>query len=309
MTSTVHKVKEELAHHRSSRRCCKLAELSAVLHMDGTYTIRGSMGHCLVTESSSASTARKISTLIHSLFTIETSVVRVSRSTPRRGNVYRLEMPDQPGFHQVLNELGVLNSSLAPEPAMPKRLTRNECCVAAALRGAFLGGGYVSEPYGPAELEVSFSSREACFEFHELCRRRSIEPGVRARRNQWVLYMKKRGNISAFLAVVGANAAHLQWESQTIINATKNTVNRLVNCDTANAKRLAEASTRQRSVIERLREMGLLSRVDDALAELALARVDNPQASIAELGKMLHPPVTKAVVQSRMRRLEAMLPD
>lgn len=309
MAKTVHEVKEELAHHQASRRCCRLAELSALLHIDGTYAIRGHQGHCLATESAGPNTARKIYTLMHSLFEVETSVVKVTKSTPRRGNVFRVEIPDQPGFHQVLNELGVLDSSLSPEPVMPKRLTRNECCVASALRGAFLGGGYVSEPFGPADLEISFTTKEAGLGFEQLFRRRSLEPGSRERRNHWVLYLKKRQDISSFLAVIGAHSAHLGWESQTIINETKNTVNRLVNCDAANAKRLAEASLRQREVIEQIRSSGLMAGADPILVELANARLDYPQASLSELGRLLNPAVSKPVVQGRLRRLEAMLFD
>jgi DNA-binding protein WhiA len=309
MTRTVHKVKEELARHQASRRCCRLAELSALLHMDGTYTIRGHRGHFLVTESAGPNTARKIYTLMHSLFEVQTSVVKVSKSTPRRSNVYRVEIPDQTGFHQILNELGVLDSSLTPEPVMPKRLTRNECCVAAALRGAFLGGGYVSEPFGPADLEISFTSREASLGFEELFRRRSFGPGLRQRRYLWVLFLKRRQEISSFLAVTGAHSAHLAWESQTIINATKNSVNRLVNCDAANARRLAEASLRQRELIQKLRTAGVLANADQALLELANARLEYPQASLSELGRLMVPVVSKAVVQGRMKRLEAMLPE
>jgi cell division protein WhiA len=307
MTNSVHEVKEELAHHQPSRRCCKLAELSALLHMDGTYAIRGHRGHYFITESSGPNTARKIYTLMHSLFEVETSLVKVSKNTPRRGNVFRVEVPDQPGFHQILNELGVLDSSLSPEPVMPKRIIRNECCVASALRGAFLGGGYVSGPFGPSDLEISFSAREACLSFQDLFHRRSLQPGVRERRDHWVLYLKRRQEISSFLAITGAHSAHLAWESQTIINATKNAVNRLVNCDSANAKRLAEASLRQRELVEKLRRQGLLRDADPILVELADARLQYPQASLAELGRLLNPAVSKAVVQGRLRRLEAML--
>lgn len=306
--SNVQKVKDELARIQPSRRCCKVAELSALLHTDGTFTIRGSEGHLFATESSSPGTARKIYSLVLSIFAVETSVLKVTRSTPRRANVYRLEIPEQPGFHQVLNELGVLDSSLSPEPTLPSRIIRNECCVSAALRGAFLGGGYISEPYGPADLEITFSLRSACFTFEELMRRRELQPRKRERRGHWVLYLKRRGDISSFLAVTGAHEAHLSWESQAIINATRNNVNRLVNCDTANAGRLAQASSRQRGVLRKLDDMGALDRVDVKLKELALARLANPQASLAELGRMLDPPVSKSVVQGRMASLEALLP-
>jgi cell division protein WhiA len=305
MPSGVHEVKEELSRVKSPRRCCQVAELSALLHMDGTYTIR-SGGHMLITESAGVYTARKIYTLIHTLFDIETPLVKVTRSTPRRGSVYRLEIHDQPGFHQVLNELGVLDSSLSPESVVPRRITRNDCCVSAAMRGAFLGGGFVSEPLRPADLEISFSSHEAALAFQELFSRKGFEPGLRERRGQWVLYLKQRQQVSSFLAVSGAHAAHLARESRTIINATRNSVNRQVNCDSANAKRLADASLRQREAVGRLRSSGLLDEQPDALRELAEARTAHPQASLAELGRILEPPVSKAVVQGRMRRLESL---
>lgn len=304
--SSTHTVKEELGRVKTSRHCCQVAELSSLLHMDGTYAIR-SEGHMLVTESSGVYTARKIYTLIHALFTIDTPVVKVTRSTPRRGTVYRLEIHDQPGFHQVLNELGVLDSRLSPEETVPRRITRSECCAAAALRGAFLGGGYVSEPLGPSELEISFSGREAAASFRELFERRSLSPGLRQRRGQWVLYLKRRQQISDFLAVVGAHGAHLDWESRTIMNTTRNSVNRLVNCDSANARRLAEASLRQREALLDLRALGLLDGAGGPLREIAELRLEHPQASLAELGAMVEPPVSKAVVQGRMRKLESLL--
>lgn len=308
MTSSVHKVKEELGRIRPSRHCCQIAELSTLLHMDGTYAIRGSGGHMLVTESTGVYTARKIYTLLHALFQLETPVVKVIRNSPRRGTAYRLEIPDQPGFHQILHELGVLDSSLSLESVVPRRITRNNCCASAALRGAFLGGGYVSEPYGQADLEIAFSSHEAAISFNELFKRRGFEAGIRERRGQWVLYLKARQQISDFLAVTGAHGAHLEWESRTILNTTRNEVNRLVNCDAANARRLAEASLRQREIVSRLRGLGILAEAPGALQELAAARLEFPQASLAELGRMMEPPVSKAVVQGRMRRLESLLP-
>ena len=308
MTGAIQNVREELGHHRASRRCCRLAELSALAHLDGSYTIRGRKGHLLITESGSPITARKIHKLSHELFTVETSVVTMSRSTPRRGNVYRLEIPEQPGFFQVLNELGLLDSSLYPERVLPGRLTKKECCVASSLSGAFLGGGYVSGPRGAADLEITFSSLETCHCFKQLMNRKGLEPEARERRGHWVLYMKRRQSISSFLAIIGAHSAHLQWESQSIINATKNSVNRQVNCDTSNARRLAEASLRQRELVEELEKLGILATADPLLREMAEARIRYPQASLAELGTLLHPPVSKGTAQGRMRKLEAMLP-
>lgn len=284
-----------------------MAELSALLHMDGTYTIRSGSRHLLVTDSSSVNTVKKTYTLIHSLFNVETPLIRVRTRSPRHQNIYRLEIADQPGFFQMLNEIGVLDSSLSPEPTIPARLTRKGCCCSSSLRGAFLGGGYVSEPYGPADLEIACSTAEFARTLMVLMSSKSIEAGMRMRRGQYVVYLKKRQEISYLLAVIGAHNEHLEWESQTIINTTKNQVNRVVNCDAANAKRLAEASIRQREAIAELEQRGLLDDADVGLSEIARARLEHPNASLAELGRMIDPSISKSSVQSRLRRLERML--
>jgi len=307
MTSASHRVKEELSHVRSPRRCCQLAELSALLHMDGTYRISGG-GHSLATESAGVGTARKVYTLIHALFDVETPLVQVERNTPRKGKVYRVEVNDQPGFHQMMNELGVLDSSLTPELAVPRRFLKNDCCAAAALRGAFLGGGYIGEPYRPADFEICVASGDTAESFAQLFRRKSIDVGLRRRRGQWVLYLKSRTRIAEFLAITGAHHAYLEWESHAILNSTKSSVNRLVNCDSANARRLAESSLKQREMISKLRSAGLVARMEPPLAQLVEARTSYPQASLAELGQMMSPSVSKAVVQARMRRLASMVP-
>ena len=77
-----------------------------------------------------------------------------------------------------------------------------------------------------------------------------------------------------------------------------------MNCDAANARRLVEASIRQRNVVARLDELGLLYTMDERLVGAALLRRENPQSSLSELGAMQDPPVSKAVMQSRMRRLQ-----
>lgn len=304
MSSSVQQVKEELIHVSAKRRCCKLAELCAIAHVDGSYVIRGKEGPLLLTESPSAGTVRKVYTLLHSLFDLDTTFVRVTKDSPRRSNIFRLEVYDQPGFLQTMNEIGILDDSLLPLDSIPLRITRKRCCSAAAIRGAFLGGGYISEPYGKAELEISFPGRGTCLSVVDLLDRHGITAGIRERRGHNVLYLKRREDIASFLAVTGAHSAHLDWVSRSIINLTRSDVNRQVNCDAANANRLAKAAGRQREAALCLVEQGLLDRKDHELEELALARIANPGASLRELGELLDPPVTKAVVQNRMKKLE-----
>ncbi|MBN2168124.1 MAG: DNA-binding protein WhiA [Actinobacteria bacterium] len=306
MNNADERVRNELAHFQASKQCCRIAELSALLHLDGVYKISGTSGHSFVTESPGANTAKKVYTLVRLLFDLDMDLCKVERSSPRRESVYTVEIRDQDGFYQMLNEAGILDANLNPMKVIPSRLVRNGCCVCAALRGAFLGGGYLSEPYGQANFEITFSSEELAVQFRELLLKKGLKAGLRDRRGSWVLYLKKRQDIIEILALIGAHGMCLQWESQSIINNTKNRVNRVVNCDSANAGRLAKASLRQREIINRLQSNGTLSRVDPELAELAEVRLRNPQASYGEMGKMLSPPVGKSVVQSRMKKIESM---
>lgn len=306
MTSVPKRARGELIHAMPGRKCCQVAELSALLHLDGTYRISGQSGHSFTVECPGANTAKKIFTLIRSNFDVEMDLFKIERHSPRRESVYRLEIKEQDGFFQMLNEIGVLDSNLNPVKTIPARIIHNRCCVGAALRGAFLGGGFLGEPFGRADFEITFSSEELSRQFLELLKRKEIDAGLRNRRCQWVLYLKRRQDITGVLAIMGSHGTCLEWESQTIMNSVKNNVNRLVNCDSANADRLARASLRQREIINKLKSNGKLNSLDPELVELAEVRLANPQASYSELGKMLSPPVQKSVVQSRMRRIESL---
>ncbi len=302
MSSASFRVKEEISRINSPRKCCRISELSALLHMDGSYMYRSS-GRALITESNEVFTARKIHYLMRSLFNLSDTPVVVERESPKRRKVYVLEFSEQAGFFQALNELGILDVKLSPEPCIPERIVKRDCCVSAALRGAFLGAGYLSEPYKPADLEITFSSEYAADLFSGLFKRKGIKPGKRYRNGRWVLYLKSRSSISAYLAIIGAHRAHLEYESQIIMNSTRNAVNRRVNCDSANAKRIAVSSLKQRELIMRLKNAGEFPNLEPILVELAEARLENPQASLAELGKMMRPPITKSAVQRRMRKI------
>ncbi|MBN1288667.1 MAG: DNA-binding protein WhiA [Actinobacteria bacterium] len=306
MNNADERVRNELAHYQASKQCCRIAELSALMHLDGVYKISGTSGHSFITESPGANTAKKVYTLVRTLFDLDMDLCRVERSSPRRESVYTVEIRDQNGFYQMLNEAGILDSNLNPMKAIPSRLVKSGCCVSAALRGAFLGGGYLSEPYGQSNLEITFTSGELAVQFRELLLRKGLKAGLRSRRGAWVLYLKKRQDITETLALIGAHGICLQWESQSVINSTKNRVNRVVNCDSANAGRLAKASLRQRELINRLKSKGVLSILEPELAELAEVRLRNPQASYGEIGKLLSPPVGKSVVQGRMKKIESM---
>ena len=137
-------VKDELARVIPSRRCCRLAELSALFHLEGALHLTGPHRLSLHTESENAAVARKMFSYLKEIFSVSPEL-RIEKVPRLRGhNCYCLYLEDGERSTQILNELGLLDDSLRPVLGVPSRITRHRCCGTAYLRGAFLGGGYVS---------------------------------------------------------------------------------------------------------------------------------------------------------------------
>ncbi len=82
-----------------------------------------------------------------------------------------------------------------------------------------------------------------------------------------------------------------------------------MNCETANINKTVSAARKQIEDIEYLsREIGLPN-LPESLQEIACARLDEPEATLKELGEMLHPPVGKSGVNHRLRKLSQMAQD
>lgn len=83
----------------------------------------------------------------------------------------------------------------------------------------------------------------------------------------------------------------------------RNSVNRRVNCETANIGKTVNASTRQAEDILLLQEKYGFENLPDSLKEMAEIRLTYPDAPLRELGEYLDPPVGKSGVNHRLRKL------
>ena len=86
----------------------------------------------------------------------------------------------------------------------------------------------------------------------------------------------------------------------------RNTVNRRVNCETANLTKVVDASMEQVAAIRKLQKRGQLKDLPPKLRETAKLRLDNPEATLQELAAMQDPPVSKSAMNHRMRKLVAL---
>lgn len=296
-------VKDELARLVPSQRCCRLAELSAVFHLDGVLHLRGPHRLALHTESESAAVARKCFSYLKELFGVSPQL-RVERAPRLRGhNCYTLYLGEEDHAAQILNELGLIDQRMRPVLGIPSRLVRRRCCGAAYLRGCFLGGGYVSRPEGPAHLEIAVQHAEMAEDIRSLLESYSIHAQTAGRKRHFVVYSKSRGDQADFLALVGAHNAVLRLQGDAVLREIRESVNRRVNSDTANLERAVDAAQRQLRDIRLVEDRLGLDGLPASLREVAELRLRFPEASLTELGGLMDPPASKSAVYHRILRL------
>jgi hypothetical protein len=124
------------------------------------------------------------------------------------------------------------------------------------------------------------------------------------RKNWYVVYLKESEQIAGFLNIIGAHSALFNFENARIYKDMRNNVNRLVNCETANLNKPVNAAVRQMENIELISETIGLDNIPESLREAAELRLEYPDASLIELGKLMQSPLGKSGVNHRMRKLE-----
>ncbi len=180
-------------------------------------------------------------------------------------------------------------------------------CPEALIRGAFLLRGYVSEIDRPVQWEIAAPETRFGDLVGEAMAQLGVQPHLSERRGLPVLYLKDREHVGYVLGRMGAHQSVLAMESQSVVRSMKNQVNRLVNSETANMKRIVDAALKDGQAIAELRASGRLAKLSPELRELAELRVSHPDWSFEELGRHLHPPVSKSAVNHRLRKLRQWL--
>ncbi len=203
----------------------------------------------------------------------------------------------------MLNEAGVLDSSLAPSDEPPRRVVARSCCRASYLRGALLAGGSVSGPRR-AHLELRAATAEGARFLASLALAEGIPLAVIERRGHAAAYAKGGETIADLLGFVGAHDAALAMGESAVVAATRARANRLANADHANLVRTSRAAQVELDAIRRFTRRGGLERLPSELREVAELRLRHPSLSLRELALRCRPPATKASVHRRLKRLE-----
>lgn len=181
-------------------------------------------------------------------------------------------------------------------------LLERECCRSAFLGGVFLSCGSVSDPVRSYHLEFETPYYNLSGDLYALLADFGLSPKMARRKSGRVLYFKESEQIEDLLSVMGTAGAAFALMDAKIVKDIRNNVNRLTNCETANIGKTVEASGAQLAGIRRIMERGL-GTLPESLRKVAELRLQNPDLSLTEIGRLLEPPLTKSGVSHRLRKI------
>ena len=289
--------KAEVCRILPNRDCCALAECFGILLYCNSFTADNIK---IITES------REFALILPKLFKKAFNLnfdIFPSMASPGK-LVFQIWEEEKIGH--IMDAFGFsAEDTLALHVNYP--LVEEECCKAAFLRGAFLAGGSVTDPEKGYHMEFSTTHQSVARETNLLVREAMhFDPKPATRGGGQVLYLKQSEQISELLALLGAGVASMGIMEARLEKELNNKVNRRCNCDDANTSKVVEAAQEQLAAIRVLREAQLLDNLPEKMKQAALARENNPSASLSELAAMMEPAITKPAMNNRMKKLVQM---
>lgn len=299
-------VKDELARLKTEKNCCRLAELSAIIRVGGNLKLLGSSKLGIEISTASPATTRLIFSTLKNDMNIRAILQSKENKIMRKGKLHIINADDAMVPLLRLGIVTLREGMINIEPGIPKHILDAECCKRAYIRGAFLGGGSISDPEKGYHLEIVTHSDVFAVELCSLLEEYDIMAKIVERKGCFVVYVKEGDQIVDVMNVMGAHKSIFEYENVRIIKSMRNSVNRIVNCETANMSKTIEAALKQVSDIELIAEKTGLDSLDENVRELAELRLENQHATLSELGRMLSKPLGKSGVNHRMKKIQAL---
>lgn len=289
--------KAEICRNIPSRQCCAQAECFGILLYCNSF---GSDGVRIITESREF--AQILPKLFRKAFGISFDVIPQESS----GGKMVFLITDKEKMACIMNSYGFdPQSTLSLHVNLA--VVEEDCCKAAFLRGAYLAGGSVTDPEKGYHMELATTHQSVARETYALIQEiLPFPPKIAKRAGTQVLYVKQSEQISDCLTFLGAPVAAMGIMEARLEKELNNKVNRRCNCDEANTSKVVEAAQEQLAAIRRLREQGRMEQLPAKLAQAAVAREENPSASLTELAAMMEPPITKPAMNHRLKKLVEM---
>lgn len=296
-------VKMELSKHTSNARHCQIAELSAMLFVIGSMC-KEDEKYNLELHTENEVVAKKCAYLVKKIFGEEPSIVH---NTSRKAILYKVVIEDEIFIDKIL-----LTTKVSLEESnrcIDKMVLQKSCCKRAFLRGVFLSSGSISDPEKTYHFEVVCDDMNTAKVIRDVFVEFDIDAKIVLRKKYFVVYVKEGAMIVDALNIMEAHGSLMNMENVRIVKDMRNTINRRVNCETANLNKTVSAAVKQIEDINYIDSIKGLSSLSSNLKEMAYLRLEEPDASLKELGEMLNPPVSRSGVNHRLRKLSEISKD
>ena len=294
--------KKELTQLETDDHCLK-AEVSALIRMNGTLSFTNRQ-LSLDVQTENAAIARRLYTIIKKLYPYNVELLVRKKMRLKKNNVYICRVRE--GARELLADLDILSEDFQLNHSTSSTLLSNRDQKRAYLRGAFLAGGSVNNPETSAyHLEIYSLYKEHGEALSDLMNKFNLNAKTIERKKGFVTYLKEAEKISDFLGIVGAVQAMLKFEDVRILRDMRNSVNRIVNCETANLNKTIGAAIRQVENIRFIENTIGLDQLPEKLREIARLRVEYQDVTLKELGEMVSTgTVSKSGVNHRLRKID-----
>ena len=277
-------IKENISKISNACKLCDRAELSAICML-----CTNSWGGKIFTVTENEAVAERIKTLFMSVF--------------KKDIYYKNKNGSFRFYYDTDFFTGTVSETLMLFGGNSKELLKKECCRAAYVRGAFLGGGSVSDPNSRYHMEFDARYEAYAEQLRAILEECGITAKVTCRKGRYIVYVKGYEQIAGVLGIIGDVTAAMDFYNITVEKYLRNNANRRTNCEVANIDKIAKAAAAQIMAIKKLEKSGELERLPKPLREMARLRVENPLDSLSELGEKTNPPIGKSGVNHRLKRL------
>jgi len=255
-------------------------------------------------QTENAAIARRIYTLLKKQYEISVELLVRKKMRLKKNNVYIVRLIER--AKDILEDLDILDEGFTFYRSISENLVKKKCCKRSYIRGAFLAGGSVNNPETSSyHLEIFSQYKEHNDSLCELMNTFELNSKTLERKKGFITYLKEAEKITEFLNIIGAHQALLRFEDVRIVRDMRNSVNRLVNCETANLNKTIGAALRQVENIRYIDDKIGLDALPDKLREIARLRVEYQDVTLKELGEMVSSgTISKSGINHRLRKLD-----
>lgn len=277
MTFTT-RVKEEMTRLNLSQ-IETICEISAFIRFDGNIK-----KNKITLTIENASIARRVYKSVKEIFNINLKIIVRNQKRFRVKQIYILEINEK--VSQILETLAIFENGKKVLPGEYFLGSKEEKL--AFIRGIFLSCGSVNDPGTSGyHLEFAVTTKKEGDYISKLLKEFYITAKVIKRNTRYMVYIKSAEMISDLIKIFGATNSLFYFEDIRIYRDHKNMVNRLNNCEIANAEKTIKTGLKQLEAINYLKENDLLDLLDEKIKEVISYREKYPETSYAELAEII----------------------